>query len=361
MKKIMFYLTIFTLSLPAFGQDKLNIVVDPGVELLSVVLSVSDYDSIMMSRGSFPLITRFDFEYKEDMLSSFQQHKDDKIFSTFADMFNNYGFFFSFPIQACLVTSGLPDMRIDKIVNEMLLTRSGGLENLKRFLDQMSGFYQRAEFSSFLDKHNDYYQAITAKVKSMPANEMVLQMEDYYGEQQASYNIVLASMLHPGGYGPHLYDSLGNKHIYSIIGPKSINDGLPQFGTLEEFRYLIWHEFSHSFVNPVVDEFYADIDQYKSLFNPLAEKLKNQRIADWRDCVTEHVVRAVTVRLSYLYLGEMEGEKAMERETGMGFAYVPELCRELEKYESQREQYPTLSDYYPRIIELFGEMTGGSQ
>ena len=359
MKRLMISLSMIMLLSQAFSQSRLRVSVDPRIELLSVILSVSDYDSLIVSRESFPLVSRFDFKYKENLLSAFSEMKDDSVIDTFTEMLYNYGFAYSFPVQACLVSSDLPEMKINKIVNKTALSRSGGLENLNNFLGEMSDFYIRSDFDSFLKEHEDYYREIVWHVESLPVNEMVSRMEDYFGEQQSSYNIILASMFHPGGFGPNIYDSLGNKHVYSIIGPKSVSRGVPRFGTVDEFRYLVWHEFSHSVVNPIVDSLYDEMEPFSGLYDPLKEKLQHQIIGNWRDCIAEHIVRAVTVRLTCLYHGDKAGAEAMAKETGMGFSYVPDICRVLEDYEASRDVYPVFRDYYPRIIQLFSKLDGG--
>ncbi|MFW6247289.1 MAG: DUF4932 domain-containing protein [bacterium] len=185
---------------------------------------------------------------------------------------------------------------------------------------------------------------------------MVDQIENYYQDSMASYNIVLVSMFHGGGYGPTILDSLGNKHVYSVVGLKKVIDGVPQFGSLEEFRYTIWHEFSHSYVNPVVDSLYVDIEQYSTLLEPIQEEMQAQSIADWKDCITEHIVRAVTIRLAYLHLGEEAGDKAKQMEINMGFHYVDEICEILEVYESKANNYSSFADFFPAIITLLENM-----
>lgn len=356
MKKILLLLTILLLFSPAYTQDRLKINVDPRVELLSTMLSVSDYDSIMVSKGSFHLISQLDFKYKNQLLLTFGSMQSHPVIELFMDMAYNYGFFYSFPIQACLLASAYPEMRINKPVPDLVLTRSGGIENLNTFLNELVDFGNKSGFELFMQKHRDYYLKITRSVEEYQLNEMINQIEDYYQDSMASYNIILVSMLHGGGYGPIIRDSLDNEHVYSIIGPKRIIDGLPHFGSLEEFRYTIWHEFSHSFVNPVVDSLYQEIEPYSALFAPIKEKMKIQSITDWKDCITEHIVRAVTIRLEYLYLGEKAGDKAKKMEMDMGFHYVDEICEILEIYETGTDTYSSFADFFPAIITLFENM-----
>ncbi len=356
MKKILLFLIMILILLPACNQDKLQIGVDPRIELLSVMLAVSDYDSIMVSKGSFHLISQLDFDYKDEFLEAFESMQNDPAIDVFMDMAFKYGFYYSLPVYACLLASDYPEMHINMPVSTFVLNRSGGIENLNSFLEALSEFGKRSGFDSFWKNHKEYYKRITANVKKHSLDKMVVQIEDYYREGKGSYNIILVSMFHGGGYGPVIRDSMGIDHIYSIIGPKRVVDGLPQFGNLDEFRYTIWHEFSHSFINPVVDDNFQELEPYACLYEPLKNKLQVQGIADWKDCLTEHLVRAVTVRLTYIYSGQEAGDKAMNREVEMGFAYVPNICDVLKFYESEPEQFPSFSKLFPHLLKLLEDL-----
>lgn len=356
MKKILLFSIAILILLPAYNQKKLQVSVDPRIELLSVMLAVSNYDSIMVSKGSFHLISQLDFEYKNELLEAFEFMQDDPAIDVFMDMAYKYGFFYSLPIYACLMASDYPEMHTDNPVSTFVLNRSGGIENLNSFLDALAGFGKRSGFDNFWENHIEYYSRITENVKKYPLDEMVCQIEDYYRTDKGSYNIILVSMFHGGGYGPVIKDSMGVDHVYSVIGPKRIEDGLPQFGNFDEFRYTIWHEFSHSFVNPVVDNNFHKLEPHACLYDTLKNKLQMQGIADWKDCFTEHVVRAVTVRLSYIYLGREAGDEAMNREVEMGFTYVPAICEVLRFYESEPGQFVSFADIFPHFIELLEDL-----
>ena len=173
---------------------------------------------------------------------------------------------------------------------------------------------------------------------------------------QNSYNIILAPLF-TGGFGPRIERSSGKYDIYNILGPMSMENGLPAFGSEESFRHIAWHEFSHSFVNPTTEIFSRDIDQYKALFEPISTRMKGQAYGDWQTCVNEHIVRAVTTRFAYREISPEAGEQALHGEKEHGFAYVEALCESLAGYEKQRDTYPTLVDYYPELIKVFRELS----
>lgn len=76
-------------------------------------------------------------------------------------------------------------------------------------------------------------------------------------------------------------------------------------------------------------------------------------ISNW---VSEHIMRGVTSRLSYINLGKKTGDKIVEIEIGQGFPYVAEVTACLETYEQNRGKYPTLEQFYPEIVLVFTEL-----
>jgi hypothetical protein len=45
----------------------------------------------------------------------------------------------------------------------------------------------------------------------------------------------------------------GSLDVFFVTGPGKIEKGLPTFGDKDNLEYMAWHEFGHSFVNPLVD------------------------------------------------------------------------------------------------------------
>jgi hypothetical protein len=89
--------------------------------------------------------------------------------------------------------------------------------------------------------------------------------------------------------------------------------------------------------------------------------MKKEGNRDWEAVVDEHIVRAVTVRLSYLVMGNDAGDLALEDEKRRGYIYVPEICERLKEYESKRTVYPSLAAFYPEIVKIFEKLTREAQ
>jgi hypothetical protein len=136
-----------------------------------------------------------------------------------------------------------------------------------------------------------------------------------------------------------------------------VEDGIPVFGTAGNFRHTAWHEFSHSFVNPATERFGEQVGEFESLFEPIRDEMELQAYGEWETCVNEHIVRAVTSRLTSRELGEDQGAAALMNEKRLGFYYVEALSERLERYERERETYATFVDFYPELLAVFRELS----
>ena len=109
------------------------------------------------------------------------------------------------------------------------------------------------------------------------------------------YNLVLSPLFQHGGIGPRVRHPDNRLSIFSVIGPVGSVEGIPVYGTRDELLELIWHEFGHSFVNPVTERHRPDIGKYASLLDPILDKMaKAGGYGAWEICLNEHLIRAIT-------------------------------------------------------------------
>jgi hypothetical protein len=326
----------------------LNIMIDPRIELLAVVQILSNYNQ------RTGLITRQNFAYKQAVLTTFGQFRSHRAVKIFERM-SQKGFSFDAPPAAMLHLTDPPELAVHTSYTEYLLRRAGGEKKLGEFITALRDFAVETDFMRFYSEQQPFYDQITASVTDMLADtDDLTALEAYYGMQEYSYNIVLAPLYHAGGFGPRVTRPDGSADVYSIGGPQSMNeDGFPTFGDSQSFRYLIWHEFAHSFVNPQTTLHRGAVNSYAHLLKPIQKEMKKQAYGDWETVVNEHIVRAITTRLSYRLVGQEAGDAALAYETERSFIYLPLLLEQLERYEADRVSYPTFADFYPELIRAF--------
>ncbi len=114
---------------------------------------------------------------------------------------------------------------------------------------------------------------------------------------------------------------------------------------------LVYHEFGHSFTNPIVDALAPRVEATAALFGPLRAEMARQAYVNWAICVREHFVRAAAARLIRGERGDVEGRAQVADDLSRGFRYLPPLYRALGDYEKDRAKYRRIGDFAPRLME----------
>ena len=339
-----------TTALPA-NNARINVFVDPRMELLAAVQLLSGYGE------KYPdLITRFDFPYKSDMAAYFARYKDHRAVKLFAQMSDRFSY--DAPPAVMLYLSDPPELILRLPFSDYVNARASGEKQLKELVEALRDFARESSFQAFYDGHKGTYQAIVEAIgKEMEGSDWIMTLEQYHGQAQASYTIIPSPLFVHGGFGSKVKLSDGKFETYNVCGPTGVKDGFPVFGSRESIKHLAWHEFGHSFVNPPWEKYQKELAKYSSLHDPIASKMQKQAYGNWSVCVNEHIVRAVEVRLTYEADGKRAADKVLRAQKKKGFAYIEALCRKLEEYEKQRDKYPTLESFYPEIVAVFKSLS----
>lgn len=334
----------------------LKVTVDPRMELLSAVQFLSSY------QAKHPgLITTFDFPYKQKMAEYFGKYKDHRAVKLFDGMsWNDCGFDASVMLMLCL--SDPPDLALrdpssclSREHADYVMKWVGEKKRLGEFVGALREFARDTDFQKFFEANADTYKAIIdaadGRVHSL---DVIGPLQDYYGSSRRLLaTIVLAPLFQSGGYGPKVERSDGALEVFDICGPSGVQGSQPSWGAPKDICELAWHEFGHSFVNPLADKNEPALSKYSSLFNPIASPMRGQGYDNWQICVYEHLIGAVVARIIYKTQGSKAAEECVEGESQMGFAYIKPLCKRLEDYEKHRDKYPTLESFFPELIGVF--------
>ncbi len=355
MRRIIFVL-VGLIILPAGAVQsqettpKLQIEVDPRMELLAALEGVSGYGA------RYGLITRMDFPYRKEVIDHFRPFADHPAVHLF-DSLSAIGFAFDAPVEAMLYFTPPPELKPIGRPDDVLLLRVGGQEALDRFMVLLRDFARETDFETFYRNHAAVYDSMVARVRTtISGEEYIKDLEEYFGARQRSYHIILAPLFHSGGFGVRSARPDGGLDIFFVGGPMGSESGLPYFGGREDFWYLTMHEFGHSFVNPVTARYRDTIEHYIGLYEPIKEQMTRQAYGTWESCVDEHIDRAVTARLFFRRGGPEARDRSLADDRNNGFIYVDLLAAKLEEYESQRDRYKTFADFYPELLTVFDSL-----
>jgi hypothetical protein len=340
-------LALLLLGAAAHSQQRLEVKIDPRIELMAVTEVLADY-------GWTGLLSKQDTAYRRDVDAWFAPFKQHAAVKRFAELAKT-GYNFDGPAGTMICLSAPPELKLEGRPEECGAERAGGAASLVAWLEQLRDFARVSDFGSFFRAHAGLYSLMEEATRKKLVRDYAADLEVYHGIRQASYTIIPAPLL-VGNFGPRHSRPDGRFDVYGILGASGASDGVPQFGSVESLRGLVWHEFGHSFVNPEVERLSASLEKSSKLMDPIAAKMRASAYQQWQTVVIEHVDRAVAARLAFRELGEDAGGQALANERASSFVYVEALAERLKEYEQHRDRYPTFRDFAPRLIAVFDEL-----
>jgi hypothetical protein len=325
----------------------MKVCVDPRLELLAVVQCLSDYCD------KFPLLSKHDFAYSQAVDKYFLQYREHDLVHFLSDLiarpfsYENPPFAFGAPPEVVLYLDSKGELHDDIYSNHFLAKRAGGEESLKQFIDLLKSFFYGSDFTRFYSKHHQLYQELAQRTSAkIGERDYILELEEFYGTVNASYTVILVSLFHSVGFGPRITVD-GMHHIYNVMGPHRIGQGIPDFGSETYFTEMQRHEFSHGFVNPLTEKYWALAEPYFTAYDSPLEA---------QEVVNESIVRSVATLLAYEE-DEVLGKRVLQEQMKRGFSLVEPLLHRLHEYVRSRDVYPTFDIFYPELLEVFKEHT----
>lgn len=321
--------------------------VDSRMELLAIVQHFTTWADIRH--------TKYNFNYLDEIESYFSPFANNPAVIASQEL-TNIGFTYDAPPTYILFHNEPPELTQLTNYSDYLLNRARGEQNLIAFTEKLKDFSVKSDFVEFFNSHRNFYdKMLTVIFNNLGDTDYVSILEDYYGEEKYRYVIIATPLFHAGGYGPKI-DYGEGQVVYDIIGPASVEDNIPTYGDESHFKHLLLHEFSHSFVNQITERYTYQINQSQVLFDPIKTQMAEQAYGNWETCVNEHLVRINVIRMSVRIDGEGVKESLLSAEKSKGFIYITELDSLMQRYESNRLEYPTYEDFYPEIIKLFNTL-----
>jgi hypothetical protein len=341
-------------SHPAFTQSRVNkqkytdckivlngvnFVVDPRIELFHT----------MEVLNGIPLVNYIDLDYKQKIISYFQPYKDHPLFDylnknpLYAKLFGNM---IDRPAWFLIHLNNEFDWREDVTFPE----KTPALDSLRVL---MKDFASKSNYAQFFNSNADFYNISLATLTyNLPNFDEKNRLMDYCGSTNKKgyqFNVIL-NFLGWGNFGPRIFKKDGAE-LYAIIAPEKSAIRVPTFDVAGLYR-LLWHEFAHSFANPAVERVEDQFLKFEYLWAPIKESMRSQAYSSWQSVIKEHMTEAIACRMAALKLGEDAAELNYVRvQKGRRWIYLNPLLKALKYYEANRNIYPTLDSFMPKIIE----------
>lgn len=245
--------------------------------------------------------------------------------------------------------SSLPDSkRIHEYDDEFLgrvlpgLSRAEKVKYLDAYWEKVKDFYKVSGFAGFFRKNEGVYRSYVDSVfERLPGTDVAALHEEYHGYRGFERFYIVPSPLNlpPGGsFGGHIGNSIFNFMGYGYDDAQAV-------------KFLALHEFGHSFCNTTVESHLPELGNYGFLMNGLYEDMKKQGYGSWDTVMYELLVRAVHARLLLKTEGQEAAELFLLREIHEHkFVFIRDFYDLLDVYEKNRDEYPQLKDFYPRLM-----------
>ena len=241
---------------------------------------------------------------------------------------------------------------------------------ISNYLDVLYQFYINKQVEHFFQQHIQFYEGAINELNTIIPSQFTKAMESYYGEKRHKY-VALVSPLEIWpieenvGRGISATVEIDGKQIVNEIMSPYVQVPINESNTYNFYgfnyeptaTFLTVHEFSHSFVNPALEEYRAQIELSSNLFtDTLKEKMATKGVGNWYTYVIESFVRLGEIRIAAIQK-DVEREKRLRKyhtETEY-FIFLPQLEQSILDFESNRQKYPKWKDYIPKLLEVFAK------
>ena len=327
----------------------LTILVNPQLELLAVVQYLSGSKMVFQ-----------DGTYADAIEAWFGEYKNHPIVQRLRDM-EECGFAYDLPVSSFLRFEDLsfsrthlrwePSSETMNLHRLEYVTQAGTMDE---FYDMLGQFALETDFAGFFASQRPYLQKKVEDAVNAFSQypDMIAHMTEWYGYSHASYNLVISPLVE-GGYGPALMDDEGGIHAYCVV-----NIDCSKFTDKELLELSSWlfHEFSHSYVNPLVDQYWSLFESAEELYQIIQDKMYHA-YSSWWVVVAEHLVRVNAHRLSELYFHN-ENAGVLQSEVDSGFLFIQAAYEAILQYEEEHKQKGRhYAEYFPSIAHYFMDKT----
>jgi len=318
--------------------------VDPRIELIAAVEALTSGNPCAQGEKS---------AYLERVLSALDRdHPACKLFArlTPQDWRNRHP-------SLIMLDVGVPPA-LEITANEGHYARQGDSDALSQFLAALRKF-AAGGFVKFFAKEKSFHERLLAMARGdFEAMDYQAPLREYLGMPSPHrYHFIVSPLYHGGAIHNLLYHRKdGAVDIYSISGHCQVAKGepVPAFSA-KDMGYQAWHEVLHTVIDPITQSHKSVLEPLSGLYALMKGRAKDQYRGPqgWLHIIDEHVIRAMTARLTAVSFGEAAGSEKLVYEKSQGFALIGMVHQALLEYEADRKKFPTFRDFYPRIVEVF--------
>ena len=217
----------------------------------------------------------------------------------------------------------------------------------KAFREAVRTFRKDSDFDRFFLAHQKVYEGmIDQTCDYLNKSDFASWYEDFYGIKLKEHVCLYMTYMSGGGnFGISVRNKKGRDVPHMVVcGGQSV----------ENFLFLISHEFSHPRTNPVLYE----LAKNEKLINKFTEIYKKYSDTYFRDgygngySIMGEMLNQACANKYLETIFDEEGMEQVNRESLVGsrkYVYTPQIADFLDNYLNNRKRYKTLMDFEPEL------------
>ncbi|MDZ4992539.1 DUF4932 domain-containing protein [Clostridium perfringens] len=335
---------------------EVKVEVNKNLELMNIILLTSRYGEILSEMFGFNVdfVDYSNEKYIRDIKDYFGKYSDHDIYKKLEKMIQE-GFFLGRPMVFALALDNEKESEFKYELSDFNIKMSGGKGSLEEFKVLFNSFKEVTKFDEFFQRVEDYYKDDLEYFNGILEKcHFISDLEEFSGKKNTNYNFVMSN-LSKCNFGLDL--RRGEEKYINVVFNLGIWLGDTIFVDNDyDICNMIFHELSHTVVNPLTEKNLELVNEYKGVYKELKKyKSEFSGYGDWEECVNEHIVRSLAIHLSRKYFDDDFTNKRIECDYNLGYRYIKDMVNKLEEYEKNKSIYKFIDEFYPELIKVFSE------
>lgn len=228
-------------------------------------------------------------------------------------------------------------------------------KDILTFLVLLEKFRKETKYDDFYESNTDLYAEVSRRFLPVYKHLDLDWYSAFYGTKPTEKFVIINGLGNgSSNYGPCINYKNEDREVYAIMGAWTTDSlGMPLFRINDYFPTLL-HEFNHSFINHLTNK---NIDAFAKNVNQISAVVDTEMSRQGYGgniVISEAMVRAAVIKYMKDHdFDQTEIDNQMQEQIERAFIWMPELVSELDRYDQQRDLYPTLEDYMPNIIKAY--------
>lgn len=222
---------------------------------------------------------------------------------------------------------------------------------IESYVSAIRDFYRVSEYEKYWQEKKGDCEELKENLEvKITGIDVVKIMEEFYGMKKDRYFIVPAPQMPSMALNVPI-ESEGRNYAYAVFGPWSKD--YDEYISQEELVEWAFHEFGHTFVEPIFARYKGHLKKHSDLFEGIRpenrEKMKKRGYEKWDRIFIENLLRAIQAHLAGKIFGEEFTRKIIDEHVEKGFQLVPVFYELIIDYEKNRDRFPRFESFFPNL------------